>query len=162
MTAGFSWHEKRGLPFFIAKTWFGRYHSDNYNLTKKSWRMPRHVSSIYQVSPPLCRNETYLFFSLQNILIVEEQLIHSALCQTIYNIHDQNVRVILLNFFHIKCIWSFFWHFFLTGIPHLLLAKHTQWSEPSSVSWMPKSYLSSLFLCCWYRKMIKSSGRRRP
>ena len=62
MTAGFSWHEKRGLPFFIAKTWFGRYHSDNYNLTKKSWRMPRHVSSIYQVSPPLCRNETYLFF----------------------------------------------------------------------------------------------------
>ena len=39
------------------------------------------------------------FFSLQNLLIVEEQLIHSALCQTIYNIHDQNVRVILLNFF---------------------------------------------------------------
>ena len=145
MTAGFSWHEKRGLPFFIAKTWFGRYHSDNYNLTKKSWRMPRHVSSIYQVSPPLCRNETYLFFffakppycwrTTHPLCTLSDHIQHTwSKCQG----HSFKL------FFHIKCIWSFFWHFFLTGIPHLLLAKHTQWSEPSSVSWMPKSYLSQV------------------
>ena len=141
-------------------------HSDNYNPTKNSWRMPRHVSSIYKVSPFPWQEMKLFFFPCKTFSHCVVQLIFytSALCQTIYNntwwskCQGHSFKL----FFHIKCIWSFFWHFFLTGIPHLLLAKHTQWSEPSSVSWMPKSYLSSLFLCCWYRKMIKSSGRRRP
>ena len=63
-------------------------HSDNYNLTKNSWRMPRHVSSIYKVSPFPCSKKWNSFFPCKTFSHCVVQLLifyTSALCQTIYN-----------------------------------------------------------------------------
>ena len=89
--------------------------------------MPRHVSSIYKVSPFPWQEMKLFFFSCKTFSHCVVQLIFytSALCQTIYNntwwskCQGHSFKL----FFHIKCIWSFFWHFFLTGIPHLIVGQ---------------------------------------